>query len=233
MESLIAGTIIGLMGSLHCAVMCGPIALALPVRRSGFWLGHISHQLGKLTTYVLLGALVGALGAGLSLAGWQQPLSILVGVMLLLGLISKSPTLMKWGPYRRLYTKMQLTFARKLKDGKPHHFFMTGIINGLLPCGLVYAALLGALGSGTMINGIVFMAGFGLGTGPVLLIIAGSGSYIINALKGRVRYAIPLVVGVMSIFFILRGLGLSIPYVSPGDEMLKTEMVNGEAPSCH
>lgn len=233
MEALGLGIIIGLMGSLHCAVMCGPIALALPVRLSGFWTGHISHQAGRVTTYLVLGAVVGLFGSGLSLAGWQQPLSILVGVMLLIGLVSKWPSLMKWAPYRKFYSALQYMFVKKLKNGKPHYFFITGLINGLLPCGLVYAALLGALGTGSTFGAMSFMVGFGIGNGPILLLIAKSGSSIINRLKGRVRYAIPVVVSVMAIFFILRGLGLNIAYVSPADEALQTELIEGEAPSCH
>lgn len=233
MEALSLGLIIGLMGSLHCAVMCGPIALALPVRLSGFWTGHLSHQVGRITTYAILGAIVGVFGAGLSLAGWQQPLSIFVGAFLLLGLVSKWPSLMRWKPYRKFYAALQYMFVEKLKDGKPHYFFVTGMINGLLPCGLVYAALLGALGTGTTLSAVSFMVGFGLGNGPILLLIGRSGNHIINRLKGKVRYAIPVVVGVMAIFFILRGLGLNIAYVSPPDEALQTEIVEGEAPSCH
>lgn len=221
------------MGSLHCAVMCGPIALALPVGPSGFWKGHLSHQGGRILTYVVLGALVGGLGAGLSLAGWQQPLSIMVGVMLLLGMLSKWPTLMRWAPYRRFYTRLQYTFAQKLKEGKPQHFFLTGLINGLLPCGLVYAALLAALGTGTPQGGMLFMLGFGLGNAPVLLFIGRTGQRVINALKGKVSFAIPVVVGLLATFFIVRGLGLNIPYVSPGDEVLQTEIVEGDAPKCH
>ncbi len=234
MEILIAGIGIGLAGSLHCAVMCGPIALALPVRLAGYWKGHISHQLGKLTTYAILGSLMGLVGSGISLAGWQQPLSILVGVMLLISLFSKAPTLMRWAPYRRVYSWLQHQFVHKLKHGKPKHFFLTGMINGLLPCGLVYAALLGALGTsgGSTFNATLFMVGFGLGTGPILLVIGRSGSQLVDYLKGRVRYAIPTVVTVMAAFFILRGLGLGIPYVSPTSEALQTEVV-GEAPSCH
>lgn len=233
MESLIVGIVIGLTGSLHCAVMCGPIALALPVRRSGFWTSHLSHQFGKLLTYVLLGALVGTIGAGISFAGWQQPLSILVGVMLLLSLLSKAPTLMRWAPYRRAYSKLQWYFSKQLKDGKPQHFVLTGMLNGLLPCGLVYAALLAGLGTGNTLNGMALMAGFGLGTGPILLIIGRTGAHFIQMLKGKVKFAIPIIVGTMAIFFILRGMGLNIPYVSPPTKALQTEMVDGEAPSCH
>ncbi len=235
MEILIAGIGIGLAGSLHCAVMCGPIALALPVRLSGYWRGHLSHQLGKLTTYALLGSLIGLVGSGISLAGWQQPLSILVGVMLLISLFSKAPTLMRWAPYRKVYTWLQQQFVHKLKDGNWYHFYLTGMINGLLPCGLVYAALLAALGigGGSVWSSSLFMIGFGLGTGPILLLIGRSGPHIVEFLKGKVRYAIPAVVSLMAVFFILRGLGLGIPYLSPPTESLQTEMVEGETPSCH
>lgn len=233
MDFLLPGIIIGLMGSLHCAVMCGPIALALPIGRSGKYTSHLLHQGGRVMTYAILGAIVGTLGAGISFAGWQQPLSIAVGVMLIAGLLSKWPTLLNWKPYRRFYGTLQKNFTTKLKGAKAHRFLLTGMINGLLPCGLVYAALISSLGTGSTTDGVMMMIGFGLGTGPLLLVIGWSGSFIVDKLRGHVRFAIPVVVGVMATFFILRGMGLSIPYISPGDDALQTEMVSENPPSCH
>lgn len=234
MEFLLSGIVLGLMGSLHCAVMCGPIALALPIGRSGKYTSHLLHQSGRVLTYAILGAIVGTLGAGISFAGWQQPLSIAVGILLLAGLVSKWPTLLKWGPYRRFYGKLQTAFGTKLKGAKGHRFLITGMINGLLPCGLVYAALIGALGIGNTLDGVWMMVGFGIGTGPLLLIIGWSGPFIIEKLRGKVRFAIPVVVSLMATFFILRGMGLSIPYISPGDQSLTTQTVQGENhQSCH
>lgn len=232
-EVLIAGIVLGFMGSLHCAVMCGPIALALPMGRSGKYLTHLVHQSGRVTTYAILGAVAGSLGGGLSLAGWQQPLSIGVGVLLLIGLIGKWPTLLKWAPYRKFYSTLQAKFVQKLRGGKLYHFFITGLINGLLPCGLVYAALLGAIGTGSGLYGALIMIGFGLGTKPMLLAIGWSSASIVPKLKGKVRLAIPAVVSIMAIFFILRGMGLSIPYVSPSDDALRVEQGQETAPSCH
>lgn len=233
MEFLLPGIILGLLGSLHCAVMCGPIALALPIGRSGKYTSHLLHQSGRVVTYAILGALVGTLGAGISFAGWQQPLSIAVGILLLAGLLSKWPTLLNWKPYRTFYGSLQKQFSAKLRGGSPHRFLITGMINGLLPCGLVYAALISSMGTGTTINGIMMMVGFGIGTGPLLLVIGWSGSFLHDRLKGKVRFAIPVVVSIMALFFILRGMGLSIPYLSPGDKSLQTEMKIESHHSCH
>lgn len=231
--ALYTGMILGLMGSFHCAVMCGPIALALPVGRSGKYVSHLLHQSGRILTYLVLGALAGSIGEGLSLVGWQQPLSIAIGILLILGLISKWPTLMRWAPYRRVYSRLQHSFVTRLRGGKSINFLFTGMINGLLPCGLVYAAMLGSLGTGNMLSGMSMMLGFGLGTGVILLLIGWGAPTIIEKLKGRVRFAIPVVVGLMAIFFILRGMGLGIPYVSPQDEALQIEIAAENPPSCH
>lgn len=233
MESLIAGIGLGLMGSLHCAVMCGPIALALPIGRSGKVKRHLLHQGGRVFTYAVAGSLAGFLGAGLSFAGWQQPLSIGVGVMLLLGLLTKWPSLMRWRPYREMYSKLQHIFVAQMKGGPSYRYLFTGMINGLLPCGLVYAALLGAIGTGTALGGLSMMVGFGLGTGPILVLIGLSGTKIVEALRGKVRLAIPIVVSVMAIFFILRGLGLGIPYLSPPDAALQIQTAQESPASCH
>ena len=93
-------------------------------------------------------------------------------------------------------------------------FFTIGFLNGLLPCGLVYMAIFGALTSSTFYEGALYMALFGLGTVPLMtaVVLIGNVTSVIN--RRRIQQLIPIVVVVIGLFFVMRGLGLGIPFVS-------------------
>jgi sulfite exporter TauE/SafE len=93
--------------------------------------------------------------------------------------------------------------------------FLLGLVNGLLPCGLVYMALAAAITTGTMVQGVMFMAGFGLGTVPVMLTIALLGKQLQGGLRKRLSAFLPAFSVVIAVLILLRGLNLGIPYVSP------------------
>ena len=213
--------IFGLMSSLHCGGMCGPIALSLPTANMPKWqyvMGRIFYNVGRVITYVLLGGLLGLFGKGLSLAGIQQGLSIALGVgILLMVLFSYNPDMLfqKIPAFRKLQGILIRQFQRILRNPSLPSMFLVGILNGLLPCGVVYIALTGALATGSALLGMGYMALFGLGTLPMMLAISLAGSVISISLKNTLRKLTPAVMIFFAVLLILRGLNLGIPYISP------------------
>jgi sulfite exporter TauE/SafE len=208
---------LGLFGSLHCAAMCGPLMIALPVPAGGagrFVAGRTIYQFGRVATYCLLGIAAGVIGRSVFLAGLQRWLSIALGMTILLGfLVSKKIALS--APVVRLVARLKTAMSAQLKRRTFGSLALLGMLNGLLPCGLVYVALAGAVARGTISNGILFMAVFGLGTLPTMLGISLSGKLFPLALRLKLRSAIPVGVCLLAGLLILRGLALGIPYVSP------------------
>lgn len=234
MEWLWAGFGIGFLGSLHCAGMCGPIALAIPFNASNkglHLLGNISYQFGRIVTYSIIGLLFGLIGRGFSLAGIQQPLSIAIGAIMIAVILlprlfntHKTP-----GFLAQAIQKLKLYLGQFIvKKGLPA-LFVTGLLNGLLPCGLVYMALLGAIGIGSPLNSAMFMAFFGLGTFPMMFAVALSGNFISIRWRNLFNRAIPYFVVLLGIVFILRGLGIGIKYISPPEQALQINQTE----ECH
>jgi sulfite exporter TauE/SafE len=220
--------ILGLAGSLHCAGMCGPLALALPAlnrRTVVFVAGRMAYNLGRVATYCMLGLLFGLLGQAFSVAGLQQVLSIALGVALLLGLLLslKHPAT----AVVRVVDTLKRPMAKLLQKRSFTALAVLGLLNGLLPCGLVYVACAGAAATGNLLDGAGFMAAFGAGTIPMMLAISLSGSLVPLRLRLRLTKAVPVTVGLLATLLILRGLSLGIPYVSP-------DLSGGHvSPCCH
>ncbi len=221
--------VLGIAGSAHCIGMCGPIALAVPSSGSGLGARLQSTLLlnsGRLTTYMLLGAAIGTFGHGLRLAGLQQVVSIVAGVLLLLSVLLPG-LLLRFSPAGRLsmgISRLRSALARNLKRTAPEALFFTGVLNGLLPCGLLYAALLGASTHATAMGGALFMLCFGLGTWPAMIVLRMGGGMIGEHARVWLRKAAPVLVSVVAVLMILRGLELGIPYVSPGKVMTPAEV---------
>lgn len=217
---------LGLLGSLHCAAMCGPLMLALPVPPGGpmrFTLGRIVYQLGRVTTYALLGVVAGFIGKSIFLAGIQRGLSITLGVAILLGfLISKKISISV--PVVRLVGKLKAAMSAQLRQRSIRALALLGMLNGLLPCGLVYVAMAGAISRRTIFDGVLYMAVFGLGTLPTMLGISLSGKLFPPTLRTKLRGAIPVGVCALATLLILRGMALGIPYASPN--------LSATAPGC-
>jgi sulfite exporter TauE/SafE len=93
--------------------------------------------------------------------------------------------------------------------------FLIGILNGFLPCGLVYVALAGAIASGDAISGAAVMILFGLGTIPAMFAASVFGKFINIGIRTKLRKAVPALAILLAAVFILRGLNLGIPYLSP------------------
>jgi sulfite exporter TauE/SafE len=197
--------------------MCGPLMLALPVPPGGsgrFLAGRIVYQLGRIGTYALLGVLAGLVGKSIFFIGLQRWLTIALGIAVLFGfLLSKKIALA--GPVIRLVGRLKAVMGKQLRQRSVRSLVLLGMLNGLLPCGLVYVAMAGAISRGTILSAVAYMAAFGLGTMPTMLAISLSGKILPPAIRMKLRGAIPLSVFLLAALLILRGMALGIPYLSP------------------
>lgn len=212
--------LLGLLSSVHCIGMCGPLALAVPSPGRSAWARMRSAILlngGRVVTYALLGAAIGLFGRGLDMAGLQRTVSIALGVVIMLalvapGVVSRIP--LSNGPARLVF-RLQGVMARQLKRTSPEGLVLTGLLNGLLPCGMVYLALAGALAQAGPGQGALFMLFFGLGTWPLLVGLKVGSTFAGPGVRSRLRKVAPAAYALMAVLFILRGLDLGIPYLSP------------------
>lgn len=211
----------GLIGSLHCLGMCGPLALSLPIQQHSLPAkvgGSLLYNLGRVTTYAIAGLLLGALGQTISFAGAQQWISLAMGILILVYVVipkdyggNSAVARMLNGFFLVLRHRMAKLFSSKAQGT----LFVIGLLNGLLPCGLVYLALASAVATGTAVNGLVFMAFFGLGTLPALFTVTLFGKFLQQGIRLRLRRAVPAFMTIMAVLLILRGMSLNIPYLSP------------------
>lgn len=226
--------IMGLVGSLHCVGMCGPIALALPQgwgSRIKLVNSRVLYNGGRVITYTLMGVMWGLFGQGISLAGYQQGLSIALGVFLLLAIlmgVNLESRIISIPIVDRMMHGLRRALGKSLGKATPGSMLTIGVLNGFLPCGFVYMGLAGAMSTGTAWEGAAYMALFGLGTFPLMLATSLAGGLIGQRIKSRIRPIMVSVALVFAVLFILRGLNLGIPYVSPKINTAQTEM-----PKCH
>jgi len=230
---LAIGLGIGFLGSFHCVGMCGPIALSLPIlhESKGKRLLLIAlYNLGRASTYALLGAMFGFIGNQFFLTGYQQIFSIAIGVFILIILIGGRFMNMENIFFKGFHQKVQLLLSKYLFGKKnSQHFYFIGIINGLLPCGLVYLAVASAASTGNALKGSILMFAFGLGTYPLMFSIMVLGRAISFEAKQYMRKAMPFFIGITACLLILRGMNLDIPFVSPAFEQAGNKI----AVSCH
>lgn len=212
---------LGFLGSFHCIGMCGPIALALPVQhlKGGSRLsGILLYNAGRISTYALLGLLFGWLGRQFYLGGLQQWLSMVLGALLLIMAVLRYLPGKRFGMEAR-FGKLTAGTRRLLGTLLQRQRFSTlyaiGFLNGLLPCGLVYLGIAGAVATVHIYQGALFMAVFGAGTIPAMAAVTASRQLISLQVRNRVKRLIPLVVALMGLLLIIRGMNLGIPYVSP------------------
>ena len=214
---LLTAIVLGLVGSLHCAGMCGPLALALPMTgnsRATFVLGRVAYNLGRIVTYCLLGAAFGLVGQTLAFAGFQRWVSIAAGSAILVGLFVSSRSTGSL-PVARGVAWIKSGLGALLRRRSVASVFSLGALNGLLPCGLVYAACAGAVATGGLLSGVEYMAAFGFGTVPMMLGIGFVGQKLQFTLRFKLQRLIPACLTLVAVLLILRGLSLGIPYLSP------------------
>lgn len=218
---LIGGFLLGATGSLHCIGMCGPLSLALPLRSQNQmqkFLALVSYQIGRILTYAFLGLLVGAIGKPLQWGQYQQIFSIIMGSLIILVAIGYSRRLyfFQLPGLAHFYAAVQKLISTRLKAAKgPIGFIGLGMANGLLPCGLVYVALASTLSIGNLVDSVGFMASFGAGTLPAMMLVGYSGQLIRPHTRAAFQKAVPYFIMALGVLLILRGLNLGIPYISP------------------
>lgn len=215
--------------------MCGPIAFALPVDRenkSKMVFQNFLYHVGRMLSYGLIGLVFGMLGKGLYLAGFQQRLSIVAGVLMIIAVLIPAKWLNTYQFSKPLYkfvgyVKSKLGYYLKKRSNST--FFTIGFFNGFLPCGLVYMALVGAIAASSPVKGALYMMVFGLGTAPLMSVAVLVGNFLKLSVRNKIQKVIPVFVVIIGLLFILRGLGLGIPYISPSDAKLH---VTNNATTC-
>ncbi|MBS3739244.1 sulfite exporter TauE/SafE family protein [Mesohalobacter halotolerans] len=213
--------ILGLVGSLHCVGMCGPIAFMLPVShhqplKKGVQISL--YHLGRILAYAIIGLVFGLVGQGFMAFGYQQHISIAVGIlMIILVLIPQSyiKPLGVFRPFFRFINGIKSELGKALHKKSYDTFFSLGFLNGFLPCGLVYMAVVGAFATQGFSGSIMYMVLFGLGTVPMMTTVVYAQSFIKKHFKFNYKKLIPVAVIIVGLLFILRGMGLGIKYISP------------------
>ena len=234
---------LGFASGFHCIGMCGPIALSMGLTKkqaTNYYLQNLTYQFGRITTYSFLGAILGIVGQGFQLAGFQSYLTIVVGILLITMALfsfggkdfaSKIPFLSKF------LFKVKMNLGKLLQKADYKSRYLTGILNGFLPCGMVYMALTASLAAGGILQSAGFMALFGLGTLPFMFAIVLVGNLMTTGFRIKVLKVIPILMVVLGGLFILRGLELNIPYISPPANALKIHDPHSpmkmKNPTCH
>lgn len=232
---LLSALIFGLLGSFHCIGMCGPIAFMLPVDREKplkRFLQIASYHLGRLFTYSLIGLLFGFLGKGFYFFGFQQQLSIIVGLLMILVILFPK-ILQRLSLSKKISTvilKIKNSLGKELRKKGNDTFFTIGFLNGFLPCGLVYMAIFGALTTSNAFTGSLYMFLFGIGTIPLMTAFVYLGNFTKGNFRKNIQKAIPVMVVFIGALFIVRGLGLGIPFLSPSPVL---EIAAETVKSCH
>lgn len=229
---------IGLLGSLHCVGMCGPIALALPYGQSQkeqpskwsrLW-KVLLYNFGRITTYVVLGAFIGLVSQGLLMAEIQRWVSVGLGVFLIviaIFAINIESKLLRASWISRFYLYLKMQLQGFMRNSRAASFYKVGLLNGFLPCGLVYMAILGALTAGNFTDSIMYMVLFGLGTMPLMAATALLGQVMSLKVRRSLQRVYPVFMIGFAALLIMRGLNLEIPLT------LDVFLMTKEIPTCH
>lgn len=209
---------IGLFGSIHCIGMCGPLAFAVPSVAGNRWLliwDKLVYQAGRIISYSFLGLLIGVIGRQLWLLGLQQGVSIVSGVLILAAALSRlfKISFVKSKAGNKLFSMVNKAVVYAVNHRRGHLFI--GILNGLLPCGFVYLALIGAVNTPSAAKAMTYMFWFGAGTLPLMFMAAVSSGFINTSVRRKLNMVVPYFMLLLGVWFILRGLSLDIPYLSP------------------
>lgn len=215
------GFLFGFFGSLHCLGMCAPLLWAMPnqkSKRSVWWRNKLAYNFGRASTYAFLGLLVGLIGESVAFAGFQQYLSVATGVLMLLFLIfsnGRIPQSFHFKPIAQLMLKVKSSLSRLIQGNTFRSNLVMGFYNGLLPCGLVYMALLASLSMSSLGGSALYMVVFGLGTFPMMIMAAYFGNSLKQWNQRVFTHWVPRFIFLVALLLITRGLNLGIPYLSP------------------
>lgn len=217
---ILTGLILGLASNVHCLGMCGPIAMVLPLNRTNNWTilsGTLQYNLARTFIYGILGLLIGMVGMTIQLFGILQWMSIVAGCALILFAWRKR--LKIWFPRVSnpfgIQRGIQNLMGKSIKSNSRFRLFAFGAINGLLPCGMVYVALLNALLAESVTVSFLAMIAFGAGTLPIMVLIPFMTNKLGAHTRRKLNGAIPYVLTIVGLMIVLRGMNLGIPFVSP------------------
>jgi sulfite exporter TauE/SafE len=232
-----AGFLFGILGSFHCVGMCGPIAMALPIGRDAGWqfvAGRLLYHGGRILTYTLLGGLAGLFSRSLELAGFQQMVSVVSGILILALVVLPQfggDKFSRFIGFEKVLNKVRNLMAKQFQRSTATSMGIIGMLNGILPCGFVYIALAGAVSVPSVGGSMLYMTLFGMGTFPLMFLLSLSGKLVKPNLRRFFNKAVPYAATCMAILFILRGLNLGIPYISP--QIIKHPGNKVEMACCH
>jgi uncharacterized protein len=207
----LSALMLGLLGSFHCAGMCGPIALMLPKSsgsKANVLTGRFIYNSGRVFTYVVIGLFFGLLGLAIAMRGFQKELSVLTGVIIAVTVVLSAGKKAHTKPYAEpnRYTGNIRIYLKKLFNIKSYFsLFLIGALNGLLPCGFVYLAIAGAASTGSIAGGMFYMTLFGLGTFPVMMMITLAANYAGIRFRKIFMKASPVIAIGLALFLIYRG----------------------------
>ena len=216
-QLIISAMALGALSSFHCVGMCGAIAFSLPTnylspaKKLG---GILLYNSGRISIYSLLGLSFGLAGKQISVAGFQQTFSIIAGLVILAVVLQTifKKSIIHIKAFDRFNYKIQKFIAAYIQKRKLYGMFLLGAANGLLPCGMVYLAVTGALASGSITGGMLFMAAFGFGTFPAMFTLSWFGFVISITARNTMKKMVPYFVVVMAVLLILRGMGLGMSH---------------------
>lgn len=226
MTILYTALVLGLLTGFHCIGMCGPIAIALPLNQKSWGTRIFSallYNLGRTLTYATMGLIFGILGSGFSLAGFQRWISIAMGAFMIATVVFPQVNMALYHGKgdSKIMNGIKSKLSKYFSQASYKSLFITGMLTGLLPCGMVYMALAGAIAVGSLTGSIMFMVLFGLGTIPMMFLMSMLGNFASMKLKRFINKAIPYVVVIVGLLFILRGMELGIKFISPPAEKIE------------
>jgi sulfite exporter TauE/SafE len=207
----------GLMSSFHCISMCGPISLALPIHgqtKLKQFSGLLIYNAGRAFTYSFFGIVIGSVGSVVGWIGYLRYLSIFSGVLILLYVIWPSRfsrVLSTPGFWQKMVKRLKKGMSAMLKSKTLTGWLTLGILNGMIPCGLVYLALISSVATGSAMNGGLFMLIFGLGTFPTMMAVGFSKNLISPVIRNKIRKFSPVILALAGLLLVTRGLLIQYP----------------------
>lgn len=214
--------ILGFLGSLHCLGMCGPLSLLLPANKNRYLLGRLLYNCGRITTYVLLGLLTGVAGRQAGFIIPQKIIFFSLGISLLLYILLPSRwknRLSVWKPVEQLAAFTRRGIARLSKRAGFAVQYGFGLVNGLIPCGLVYAALSGAFLTAGISDSAAFMFFFGLGTLPMMMSFGYIGKWLPAFIRVKPQLLYTITYAIMGTFFLYKGLQIPVSHYANSHEI--------------
>ena len=223
---------LGLAGSWHCVGMCGPIAMVVPgAKGKNRIYAILLYHSGKILSYALIGSLFGLFGLFLGSLKIQSVVTISVGILMVL--IAFLPVILNRLEQKGFvlfssYFRFKQKLSRLLDKDKVEFAFYIGLLNGFIPCGMVYMAALAALTQASVTDSILFMVLFGLGTAPFISLLIFFANYLRSKIQKRavmLRTAVLFLVGLFMVWKGFNSYSLDLQSAKAGDHFQICEVI--------